>query len=382
MEESRLSLWVRRGSIAVAIGLLLGLFIGAFRGSSVIAGELLTPREVPPGPSYEVELVGAGRIVLPRNDVTEREGVWGVTNGAGAYGQMTGVISQDAETVERSFRTLEGRFIAGEMVSIDAYAEGLDPMAAFAIEFENVRVPGELGVNPAWFIPGISDTWAIIVHGEGLDERRQALRVLPTYVDAGLPVLVVTYRNDGAAPGEGGFYRWGLSEWQDIDAAIAFAGNRGAQAFVLHGFGMGANIASMHLHESDHASSVLGAVLDSVVVDLGTVVDGIAAERGIPGIVNSAAKAVARVRFGLEWAELDQLGRAAQFDTPLLILHGSDDDLSPVDSVEGFIAELPGAVTYERFDGASRVELWNLDPERYNTAVLRFLVQIAATADS
>ena len=382
MEESRLSSWVRGGLIAIAIGLIVGLFIGAFRGSSVIAGELLTPREVPPGPSYEVELVGAGRIVLPRNDVTEREGIWGVTTGIDAYGLMAGVISQDAETIERSFRTLEGRFIAGESVSIDAYAEGPNPMVAFGMEFDDARVPGELGVNPAWFIPGISDTWAIIVHGEGLDERRQALRVLPTYVDAGLPVLVITYRNDGAAPDDGGFYRWGLSEWQDIDAAVAFAANRDAQGFVLHGFGMGANIVSMHLHESDHAPDVMGAVLDSVVVDLGAVVDRIAAERGIPGIVNSAAKSVARVQFGLEWAELNQQARAGQFDTPLLVLHGSSDELSPVDSVEEFVAALGGPATYERFDGAGRVELWNHDPERYSAAILEFLLDVGVTADS
>jgi hypothetical protein len=374
---------VRRGSIAVVVGLLIGLFIGAFRGSSVIAGELLTPREPSPGPTFEVELVGAGRIVLPRNDLTEKKGVWGVTNGADAYGQMAGVISQDAETVERSFRTLEGRFIAGEMVSIDPYAEGLDPMSSFAIEFENVRIPGNLGVNPAWFVPGSADTWVIIVHGEGLDERRQALRVLPTYVDAGLPVLIITYRNDGAAPDDGGFYRWGLSEWQDIDAAMTYAGapGRNARSFVLHGFGMGANIVAMHLHESDTASDVIGAVLDSVVVDLGAVVDGIADERGIPAIVNAAAKAVARVRFGLEWAELDQQARAAQFDTPLLVLHASEDDLSPITSVEEFVSAVRGPVTYERFDGADRVELWNQDPERYNDAVLRFLIGVEATVE-
>ena len=384
MEESRLTLWLRRGSIAVVIGLLLGLFIGALRGSSVIAGELLTPQELPPGPTFEIELVGAGRIVLPRNDLTERVGVWGITDGADAYGQMAGVISQDAETVERSFRTLEGRFIAGDMVSIDAYAEGLDPMSAFAMDFENVRVPGRLGVNPAWFIPGVVDTWAIIVHGEGLDERRQALRVLPAYVDAGLPVLVITYRNDGAAPEDGGIYRWGLSEWQDIDAAMVYAGGAGreAQSFVLHGFGMGANVAAMHLHESDLASDVRGAVLDSLVVDLGAVVDQIAEERGIPAVVNAAAKAVARVRFGLEWAELDQLARVTQFDTPLLVLHGSNDELSPIVSVEEFVGALPESVTFERFEGASRMELWNQDPERYSDAIFRFLVDVEATADS
>jgi len=325
MEESRLGLWVRRIGAAIVIGTIIGLMIGAFRGSTVIATDLLTPRPVAPGPELEIQLVGAGRIVLPRNSITEQGGIWGVTNGDGAYGQVAALISEDATTVERSFRTLSGRFIAGEMVTFDGYASGENPRDAFAMDYDEVRVPGDLGVNPAWFIPAERRTWVIVVHGEGLDERRQALRILPAIADGGFPALVITYRNDGAAPDDGGVYRWGLSEWKDIDSALTFARARGAEDFVLYGFGMGATIVTMHLHESDFAGEVLGAVLDSPVLDLGAVVDRLADERGVPGIVNAAAKAVARIRFGLEWAELDQLGRAEEFDIPLLLLHGTDD---------------------------------------------------------
>ncbi len=321
-------------------------------------------------------MVGAGRIVLPRDDVTERGGVWGVSNATGAYGQMAAVISKDAETIERSFRTLTGRFAEGEMVTLDAYAAGHDPQEAFALDFDHVRVPGSLGVNPAWVVDGSSDTWVIVIHGEGLDERRQALRILPALADGGFPALVITYRNDGAAPDDGGYYRWGLSEWQDVDAAIAYARTQGAEDFILYGFGMGANIAAMHLHESDAAAHVRGAIFDSVVIDLGAVVDQIAEDRGIPGIVSSAAKAVARVRFGLEWSELDQLARADQFNTPLLLLHGTADELAPIATTDEFVEAVAGPVTYERFEGAGRTELWNHDPERYNMAVLAFLIEL------
>lgn len=377
MEESRLGVWLRRIGAAVAIGLIAGLLIGAFRGSTVIANDLLTPEAQPQGPEFEIQLVGAGRIVLPRSDVTEQDGIWGVTNGTGGYGQITGVISTDAETVERSFRTLAGRFIAGEMVTFDAYAAGENPTDAFALEYNEVRVPGELGVNPAWHVDGARDTWVIVVHGEGLDERRQALRILPTVADGGFPSLVITYRNDGAAPDAGDFYRWGLSEWQDVEAAIGYARNRGAEDFILYGFGMGANIVTMHLHQSDSAAMVRGAVLDSLVPDLGSVVDEIARERGIPAVVSAAAKGVARIRFGLEWSELDQIARAAEFDVPLLLLHGTEDDVAPIAAVDAFAAALPGSVTYERFEGARRTELWNSNPERYNASVLAFLVEVA-----
>lgn len=364
------------------MGLVVGLLIGAFRGSSVIAGDLLTPQAVPTGAEYEIQLVGSGRIVLPRDDVTEHEGIWGVSNGTGGYGQMAGVISQDAETVERSFRTLEGRFIAGEMVTFDAYAAGENPTDTAALEYADVRVPGDLGVNPAWLVDGTADTWVIVIHSEGLDERRQALRILPVFADAGFPTLVITYRNDGAAPDNGGFYRWGLSEWQDIEAAIGFARNRGAEDFVLYGFGMGANIAAMYLHRSDAAGDVLGAVFDSIVPDLGAVVDRIAEQRGIPSLVSASAKTFARIRFGLEWSDLDQQSRASEFDVPLLVLHGSEDDVAPIAAVEEFAAAVPEPVTFERFEGARRMELWNSDPERYNLAVRGFLMAVTEQTGS
>ena len=354
MEESKFGYWLKRISVAVVLGLLLGTFIGAFQGSSVIAGD------------------------LPRNPITEREGIWGVANDEGAYGQMAAVISKDAETIERSFRTLSGRFIAGEMITFDAYAVGPDPMEAYAMEFSEVRVPGSLGVNPAWLIPGELDTWVILIHGEGEDERAQALRILPVIEEAGFTALVVTYRNDTAAPDDGGFYRWGLTEWNDVEAAFQFARNRGAEDFVLYGFGMGATIALTHLHESDSTGDVLGAVLDSPVLDLGAVVDQIADERGIPTLISSAAKGVARIRFGLEWAKLNQMERIDEFDVPLLLLQGTEDDVAPVETADEFAAALPDLVRYERFEGADRVELWNVDAERYNNVVLSFLNELIA----
>jgi len=376
VEESRLGHWVKRVAVAVVLGLLLGGFIGAFQGSSVIAGDLLAPEERPPGEEFEVVLVGAGRIVLPRNETTEREGIWGVSDGTGAYGQIAAVIAKDAETVERSFRTLTGRFIAGEMVTFDSYAAGPDPMEAYAIDFDDVRVPGSLGVSPAWLIPGELDTWAILIHGEGLDERAQTLRILPALEEAGVTVLVITYRNDSAAPDDGGYYKWGLAEWVDVDAAIGFARNRGAEDFILYGFGMGANIAMTHLHESDSTGDVLGAIVEAPGLDLGSVVDTIADERNIPGIMSGAAKVVARVRFGLEWSQLDHLERADQFDVPMLFLQGTEDDLAPVEQADEFAAALPHLVTYERFEGAARDELWNVDAERYHDAVAAFIAEL------
>lgn len=376
MEEGKFGKWLRRTAAGLAACILLAGAFGAVRGSSIIANEFLTPRPIDPGAAHEIQLVGAGRIDLPRNAATERDGVWGIVGEDGAYGQMAAVVSTTDSTVERSFRTLDGRFIAGDMVTLDPYAVGTDPMEAFGMPFENRRLPGELGVNPAWMIEGERDTWVILVHGEGLDERAQALRILPALGDAGFPALVITYRNDSAAPSDGGHYRWGLGEWQDVDVAVEYARSHGADTVILYGYGMGATIAMMFLHQSGLVGSVLGVVLDSPVLDLSAAVDARGVADGVPGIVVAAAKEGARLRYGIEWGALNQLDRTAEFAVPMLLLQGEDDTLAPVDLADRFAAALPDLVTYERFPEAGHTEVWNVDPERYSNAVLKFLLAV------
>ena len=62
----------------------------------------------------------------------------------------------------------------------------------------------------------------------------------------------------------------------------------------------------------------------------------------------------------------------------MLFLQGTEDDVAPVATADKFAAALPDLVTYERFEGAIRTELWNVDPERYNLAVTRFLAGLVA----
>ncbi len=128
--------------------------------------------------------------------------------------------------------------------------------------------------------------------------------------------------------------------------------------------------------EAGRTPGELFKTLQDAVGDLGAVVDETASDRGIPGVVAGAAKAVARIRFGLEWAALDQMSRIEEFDVPLLLLHGTEDEVAPIETADAFASALPGLVLYERFEGAERVELWNQDPERYNDAVVSFLEEL------
>ena len=377
MERSRFAVWARRIALLLALVLVTTGAAVVWRTMSLIESDLLSPGAI--GEPVELEVVGVAgsRVLLKDTPDASREGVWGVV-GPNGYAQMTRVTATGPSGIERGFAVLSGTFEAGDIVTLDAAAFPDDPRASHGLPFEEVRVPGELGVNPAWLITGEADTWVIFVHGKREDGRLQALRSLPTFRKLGFPVLVITYRNDasgGAADDQS--YRWGLDEWRDLEAAIDTATLRGASDFVLVGHDMGASVISMFLHESERASAVRGVILDSAILDPEALVDDLARDRGIPGYLSSLGKAVSRVRFGLEWSELDQVERVGEFDPnlPMLLMHGSADAVAPLAVAEEFAASLPEA-DLEVFDGAGHGALWNVESVRYEEVLTAFLSRV------
>lgn len=119
-----------------------------------------------------------------------------------------------------------------------------DPQAAFGYPFRAVEFTTDLGPTPAWLIEPdgerASTDWAIFVHGIA-GARENGYRFLPTLRAAGLPVLMMAYRNDPGAPkAPDGLYALGLAEWRDLDAAVQFALDSGARSIVLVGESMAA----------------------------------------------------------------------------------------------------------------------------------------------
>ncbi len=377
MDPARLRKWLSIGAWAV-IGLIVVVVAAAtWLYTNDLRRTFLSPTGEPPERTLEVLGVGSGRVVLSYSELAALDGVWGLRGEGEDYGQVSSVLDVGETQVERSFLELVGEFFPGEAVALDQYAFAGDPEEAHGIPFEEVQVAGDLGFYPAWFIDGDKDTWVVFIHGMGADERRQSLRVLPSIVDEDFPVLVMTYRNDDGAPEtDDGLYTWGRSEWRDVEAAIEFGTSRGAEEFVLIGYSMGGTIASMFLHESDLVGDVRGVVLDSPVLSLEEVIDRHAEASRLPGVLKAIGKAVARVRFGLEWSELDQVERSSQFDVPILLMHGGSDTMAPIEVSELFATARSDLVSFERFDAADHLFLWNTDPTRYEEAVLRFLGEV------
>ena len=112
---------------------------------------------------------------------------------------------------------------------------------------------------------------------------------MPPLLAQGWTCLVPSYRNDEGVPaGPDGRYALGLSEWRDVEAAIAYAVDRGAREVLLMGWSMGGAIVLQLLDRSPLSSLVSRVVLDAPVIDWGDVLDHHAREHRVPAHVGLA----------------------------------------------------------------------------------------------
>jgi pimeloyl-ACP methyl ester carboxylesterase len=231
-------------------------------------------------------------------------GVWGLQWPTG-YGQVTRIVGRDQATVTRAFRHLTGSALApGARVALDNKAFPQNPRVGLGLPFQDVTYRGPLGPYPAWLVPGARDTWAILVHGNAMD-RLDTIKVVPALHRLGLPVLMISYRNDAEAPPDpSGMLRYGLTEWQDLAAAAQYALGHGARRLLLVGYSMGGAIVISFLERSPLAARVAGVMLDSPMTDLGRAVDHGASRQRLPLVGLPLPQSLTDVSRQLERANL------------------------------------------------------------------------------
>lgn len=263
-----------------------------------------------------------------------------------------------------------------ENVAFDSAAYAGNPRQTLGLAYTDVNVPDELGPMPAWFIPGRTHDWAIVVHGIN-SSPRDGLPIAPALHRDGLPSLLITYREDlGAPKSPDGLHHMGLTEWRDLAAAARYALSHGARRLILVGYSMGGAIVSQFMERSPLRSHVAGLVLDAPALDWKAVLSFHATQMGLPAFAATPLEWMIGVRIDADWSSLDALRHPGDFHLPILLFHGTEDKAVPVASSDTFARELPGWVTYYRVPHAGHVQAWNVDPELYEQRVTAFLSRI------
>jgi alpha-beta hydrolase superfamily lysophospholipase len=378
--------WLRRHIRAIAAGLVL-LLVALVVGVGLswhFSSFALEPDHSPYAGKVDIEAASRGRITLSRSETSERPGYYGLA-WQGGHAIVGPVESKAAETVTRRLGDLRGYLPPGTEAGLETNVYAGDPGEARGLPFRNVKIPDPLGPMPAWLIPGTrspntapvtSSTWAIVVHGHN-DNRENGLRIAPTLRRAGAPSLLISYRNDlGAPDSPDGLYHLGETEWEDLNAAARYAVGHGARRLVLIGYSMGGALIAQFMQHSALAGRVNGIVLDAPALDWKSIFEFNAEQMGLPGFLALPLGWTIDARIDPDWDSLDALQHADDFQLPVLLFHGIDDTVVPIDDSDEFAEELGKQVTYYRVPEADHTQEWNVDPRLYEQRLRRFLLQI------
>jgi pimeloyl-ACP methyl ester carboxylesterase len=333
------------------------------------------PREYP----LEVRALDGDRVTLTRDDESARDVplalVW-----PDGHAILGAVHSVGKGTVVRQLvEVTSGRLRVGLRAYVSGAVFGGDPRMARGLDFADVQIPGELGPLPSWLVPGSSSTWVVAVHGRRAT-RTEALRVLPTIAAAGLPTLVVSYRNDeGAPPSPDRYYHLGATEWRDVAAAVTYAIEHGATDVVLYGWSMGGATVLSALRHLD-PGVVRGVVLDCPVIDWVPTLYMNARHLGLPVPLSWAALRWIERRLRVRLSSLDHRRDILSLDVPVLLYVDADDRAVDPGPAREYAQIRPDLVHLVETTGAGHTRSWNADPETYEQELSSFLARVLVDA--
>ncbi len=353
-----------------------------------VARNVVTP---PARRRYDIEVLAvdlvAGTVTLSRTDDTVVPGRYSLWfDGDRGHARMGEILEQTHESVTRRVDSVQRGDLGHATKARWAGWWYLTP-DDLGVVSRDVDIVTPLGVAPAWIIDGgtSSDDWVIQVHGRGVT-RAEGLRAVSVFAAAGFTSLLISYRNDGdAPPSSDRRYALGGEEWRDVEAAIRYARDHGAQRVVLMGWSMGGAIVLQCVTRSALADVVVGVVLESPVVDWVRVLHYQAGLTHLPAPVRDAAMAILSSDVASGWAGLDQpidfdqldmVARARELHAPLLILHSIDDGFVPSGGSVALAHRRGDLVRFERFATARHTKLWNYDAPRWERAIGTWLAEV------
>lgn len=227
---------------------------------------------------------------------------------------------------------------------------------------------------PVWDVPGDDPDGPVVimVHGWG-DSRIGGLVRLPAVVPVASRVILWDLPGHGEAPGSCAL---GTREVEDLAALIEVLGRD--TPIVLFGWSMGAGIAiacaADNTTDSDRAP-VAGIIAEAPYRLAKTPAHRVMHLRRLPHRLNLPPALWligTRVGVGPGWRGFDRAEHAGRLGCPMLILHGSHDEVCPVDDAKAIAAKTAsGLVELHITAGAGHNDLWT-DP--------RFALQDARAA--
>ncbi|HEB10634.1 MAG TPA: hypothetical protein ENI06_05410 [Spirochaetales bacterium] len=276
-------------------------------------------------------------------------------------------------TVKRSYNRLKGTLNQGDNVKVSYWPFHGTP-SDMGIEYKEVQYESAIGLMNAWFTKGYKSTCVIFVHGVR-DTKLLSLGFLPLFTQLGYPTLTINYRNDKGNPKDpSGIYQYGLTEWADVEAAVAYSLKTGAENVILFGCSMGGGIVANFMKLSKLSDKTSAVILDSPNLNFtSSVLQSGKARYGkavVPFLL--MVQLITSILYKVNWKALDYRRDIVNAKVPILILHTKNDGWVPVYESRS-LAEKAKNISLVEIDDGNHTDGWSADKELYEKSVSDFL---------
>lgn len=236
--------------------------------------------------------------------------------------------------------------------------------------FKKVQFETEDGLEiSAWYAPPptAERNAVLLLHGHG-GNRDQLLVHAEYLLAAEYGALLIDFRNHGDSPGDRTSV--GYHELKDARAAFRFLERQAdVKRIALWGHSMGGAVACMLMREVDAAA----LFVDATFTDFPSIVRHGVIARGLPASpISEILVWLYGYLSGSDWDALRPLDALAALEKPALLFHGSADPVIPLAEAEGMAAANPH-IRLSVFPGGGHSDLYDLDPQRYQSEVLAYL---------
>ena len=357
-------------------GIVLVGGIGSGVALTAVLGRILRSRVTDAAQSDRfIRISGVGTddagewVEFPSGSFAAHPGQMYLTTPSGGGKLTLGPPTTDPDAVRR-------RVLAGDATELRREGRGrlsgyLDQTPAdLGLQYQDVETNG----RRLWKVPGMrpahESTWVIHVHGLG-SRRSQTLRGVMTFSSLGFTSLVPTYRTslDGGVTTPPRSHL-GLSEWEDIARAQAYAVASGAEKIIYVGWSLGASIALQTMRRAPR-SEVAGALLISPALDWRAIVlSAVEAMQAPRWLGRWALSGFNLIRAAGEprvaWGSLPGTSPTTDPRVPLMIFHGTCDRSVPIQLSRDVVARNPGSAQLVEFPEAGHTLEWNSDPDAWD----------------
>jgi len=260
-----------------------------------------------------------------------------------------------------------------------ARGDATDP-ADLELESESVQFSFRGGVtSPGWLLPGLDEAGPaiVIIHGYG-DSRYGALRCVKLLQSYASELVVFDLRGHGESSKS--YSTAGVVESEDILTLLdQFDAPHGV---VLYGYSMGGRIAiaAAAMAEEELSRRIKGVIADGPYRTWYEPVRHIIKLRRYPTQPFILLARLVLYLFNRRSEHDDTRDHAVKLQCPLLVLHGSDDLICPLDSARQ-IAEAAKAGKLVVFEGGGHLDLLELDEIRYKGEIAAFFSEKVVQAN-